>query len=235
MSEPVADTSAVLSAQDSLVLASMASPVEMELITAWVERQRADHPGARVDVLRLPEPDAPPSALAALKQQLESGDDRSIVPVRVFWLPPPDRSRLAKVAGLLPGLDPYHPNQRRQRRIRRDAPARARVVAGEPAKASELRQQWRDTTVGEDPWDLAEFVIRRAILAIERVEYRILGPQYKSPRLLKPEILASARFRAGLRDIPGATVDAAGKMLDELATGWSRVSVDLVSVLGRAI
>ncbi|MGF2945423.1 glycerol-3-phosphate 1-O-acyltransferase [Mycobacterium sp. Lab-001] len=235
MSEPAADTSAVLSAQDSLVLASMASPVEMELITAWVERQRSDHPGARVDVLQLPEPDAPPSALAALKQQLESGDDRSIVPVRVFWLPPPDRSRLAKVAGLLPGLDPYHPNQRRQRRIRRDAPARARVVAGEPAKVSELRQQWRDTTVGEDPWDFAEFVIRRAILAIERVEYRILGPQYKSPRLLKPEILASARFRAGLHNIPGATVDAAGKMLDELATGWSRVSVDLVSVLGRAI
>ena len=102
MSEPAADTSA---AQDSLVLASMASPVEMELITAWVERQRADHPGTRVDVLRLPEPDAPPSELSALAQQLESGDDRSIVPVQVFWLPPPDRSRLAKVAGLLPGLD----------------------------------------------------------------------------------------------------------------------------------
>jgi len=235
VTEPAADTSAVLSAQDSLVLASMASPVEMELITAWVDRQRAVHPGARVDVLRLPEPDAPPSALTALARQLESGDDRSIVPVQVFWLPPPDRSRLAKVAGLLPGLDPYHPNQRRQRRIRRDAPGRARVVAGEPAKVSELRQQWRDTTVGEDPRDFAEFVIRRAILAIERVEYRILGPQYKSPRLLKPEILASARFRAGLQKIPGATVEEAGKMLDELATGWSRVSVDLVSVLGRAI
>jgi len=235
VTEPAADTSAVLSAQDSLVLASMASPVEMELITAWVDRQRAVHPGARVDVLRLPEPDAPPSTLTTLARQLESGDDRSIVPVQVFWLPPPDRSRLAKVAGLLPGLDPYHPNQRRQRRIRRDAPGRARVVAGEPAKVSELRQQWRDTTVGEDPRDFAGFVVRRAILAIERVEYRILGPQYKSPRLLKPEILASARFRAGLQKIPGATVEEAGKMLDELATGWSRVSVDLVSVLGRAI
>src|SRR5262249_18120956 len=54
-------------------------------------------------------------------------------------------------------------------------------------------------------------------------------------RLVKPEILASTRFRAGLEKIPGATVDEAGEMLDELATGWSRVSVDLVSVLGKLL
>jgi glycerol-3-phosphate O-acyltransferase len=153
----------------------------------------------------------------------------------VFWLPPPDRSRVEKVAGLLPGRDPYHPNQRQQRRILRSDPRRARVVAGESAKVSELRQQWRDTTVGENERDFAQFVTRRAILAMERAEYRILGPQYKSPRLVKPEILASARFRSGLQKIPGATVEEAGKMLDELATGWSRVSVDLVSVLGRML
>jgi glycerol-3-phosphate O-acyltransferase len=155
--------------------------------------------------------------------------------VRVFWLPPPDRSRVAKLAGLLPGRDPYHPNQRQQRHIVRSDPLRARVVVGESAKVSELRQQWRDTTVGQNQRDFAQFVTRRAILAMERAEYRILGPHYKSPRLVKPEILASARFRAGLQKIPGATVEEAGKMLDELATGWSRVSVDLVSVLGRML
>lgn len=112
---------------------------------------------------------------------------------------------------------------------------RARVVACEAAKASELRQQWRDTTVGGDEREFAQFVTCRALLALERAEYRILGPQYKSPRLLKPEILASTRFRAGLQKIPGASVEEAGKMLDELATGWSRVSVDLVSVLARAV
>ncbi len=235
MTQPAADTSAVLTAQDSLVLASMASPVEVELVTAWMDQQRAGNPAAKFDVLKLPPPHAPPEALTALVEQLESGEDRSIVPVRVFWLPAPDRGRAAKLAGLLPGQDPYHPNQRQQRHIVRNAPHRARVVAGESAKVSELRQQWRDTTVGENKRDFAQFVIRRAILAMERVEYRILGPQYKSPRLLKPEILASSRFRAGLEKIPGATVEQAGKMLDELATGWSRVSVDLVSVLGRLI
>jgi glycerol-3-phosphate O-acyltransferase len=235
VTEPASDTSAVLTAQDSLVLASMQTPVEMQLVIDWLGQQRTRNPDATFDVLKLPSRNAPPSALTALVEQLESGEDRSVVPVRVFWLPPPDRSRVEKVAGLLPGRDPYHPNQRQQRRILRSDPRRARVVAGESAKVSELRQQWRDTTVGENERDFAQFVTRRAILAMERAEYRILGPQYKSPRLVKPEILASARFRAGLEKIPGATVEEAGKMLDELATGWSRVSVDLVSVLGRML
>lgn len=236
MTEPAADTTAVLTGQDSLVLASMASPVERELVTAWMAQQRADRPEARFDVLELPPPNAPAGALAALIEQLEAAnDDRAVVPVRVFWLPPPNRGRIAKLAGLLPGRDPYHPNERQQLQIMRNAPQRARVVAGEPAKVSELRQQWRETTVGENSCDFARFVIRRALLALERVEYRILGPQYKSPRLVKPEILESSRFRAGLKKIPGATVEEAGTMLDELATGWSRVSVDLVGVLGRAL
>ncbi|OBH57480.1 glycerol-3-phosphate acyltransferase [Mycobacterium mantenii] len=235
MTEPAADTSAILARTDSLVLASMTSPVEMDLVTAWMDRQRAGNPGANFDLVKLPRLDAPPEAMTALAEQLECGQDRSIVPVRVFWLPEPDRGRLAKLAGLLPGRDPYHPNQRQQEQIVRIAPQRARVVAGEGAAVSELRRQWRDTTVGQDKNDFAQFVIRRAILAMERVEYRILGPQYKSPRLVKPEILASNRFRAGLAKIPGATVDEAGKMLDELATGWSRASVDLVGVLGRML
>jgi glycerol-3-phosphate O-acyltransferase len=217
----------------------MASPVETELVMDWVGQQRADNPEAKFEVLALPQRNAPPAALTALAEELDSGpqanEDRSIVPVRVFWLPPANRGRVAKLAGLLPGRDPYHPNQRQQRQILRNDPQRARVVAGESAKVSELRQLWRDTTVGEDKRDFAQFVTRRAILAMERAEYRILGPQYKSPRLVKPEILASARFRAGLEKIPGATVEEAGKMLDELATGWSRVSVDLVGVLGRAL
>ncbi len=78
-------------------------------------------------------------------------------------------------------------------------------------------------------------MLRRAELAIERVELRLLGPAYKSPRLVKPEMLASARFIEGLEQIPGATAEKAGEMLDELATGWSRFSVDLIPSLGRAI
>lgn len=219
---------------DALVLASVSSPAEEELLNDWLEQQRREHPDSKVDVLRLPHDDPPPAVLAQLVAELEADEDRSVVPVRVFWVPGglPTRS---KVVALLSGRDTYRPPEIIQRRILRRDPSRARVVAGEPAKVSELRQQWADTTVAENSREFARFVIRRAVLAIERVELRLLGPEYKSPRLIKPEILASSRFREGLEQIPDATVAKAGEMLDELSTGWSRFSVDLIPSLGRAI
>ncbi|OBF52743.1 glycerol-3-phosphate 1-O-acyltransferase [Mycolicibacterium monacense] len=220
---------------DALVLAAASSPAEVELLDEWLAAQRHDNPDVEVDVLQLPVDGEPsPGVLAKLVEELEADEDRTVVPVRVFWVPAglPTRS---KVVALISGRDTYRPPEILQRRILKRDRTRARVIAGEPAKVSELRQQWHDHTVAENPRDFAHFVVRRAVLAIERVEYRLLGPEYKSPRLVKPEILASTKFRAGLEKIPGATVDEAGKMLDELATGWSRVSVDLIPNLSRLI
>ena len=87
MTKSAAGNSAVLTAQDSLILASMASPVETELVMDWVGQQRAGNPEAKFEVVALPRRDAPPTALTALAEELESGEDRSVVPVRVFWLP----------------------------------------------------------------------------------------------------------------------------------------------------
>jgi glycerol-3-phosphate O-acyltransferase len=231
---PADDLASFTTADDALVLASVSSPAELELLNDWLQRQRREHPDSNVEVLQLPAEEPPPGVLAQLVEKLESDDDRSVVPVRVFWVAAglPTRS---KVVGFLSGRDTYRPPERLQRRILRKDPSRARVVAGEPAKVSELRQQWRDNTVGDSPREFARFVIRRAMLAIERVEYRLLGPEYKSPRLVKPEMLESARFRAGLEQIPGATVEEAGEILDELATGWSRFSVDLIPNLSKLI
>ena len=212
---------------DALVLASVSSPAEEELLNDWLERQRREHPDSKVDVLRLPaDDDPPPGILARLVEELEADEDRSVVPVRVFWVPGglPTRS---KVVALLSGRDTYRPPEILQKRILKKDPSRARVVAGDPAKVSELRQQWNDTTVAENPREFARFVIRRASLAIERVELRLLGPEYKSPRLIKPEMLASARFREGLEKIPGATVEKAGR-------DARRTLHRLESVLGRS-
>ena len=220
---------------DALVLASVDSPAERELLGDWLSQQRSRHPEARIEVLELPgDEDPSPGTLARLVELLDADDDRSVVPARVFWVPGglPTRS---KVVSLLSGRDTYRPPKVLQHRILKRDPSRARVVAGEPAKVSELKQSWSDTTVAENPREFARFVIRRAILAIERVELRLLGPEYKSPRLIKPELLSSTRFRDGLEAIPGATLDKAGAMLDELSTGWSRFSVDLIPTLGRAI
>ncbi|MET0901107.1 MAG: glycerol-3-phosphate 1-O-acyltransferase [Mycobacterium sp.] len=214
---------------DSLILAAVSSAAERDMLDDWLRQQRRAHPGIRIDVLQLPAEDEepPPGVIAQLVAELEAEQDRSVVPVRVFWVAAGLPTRV-KVVGWLSGRDTYRPPEMLQRSILRRDSARAQVVAGEPALVSELRRQYEDTTVGESPRDFARFVLRRASLAIERIEYRLLGPEYKSPRLVKPEMLASTRFRAGLDEIPGASVEAAGEILDELATGWSRFSIDLI-------
>lgn len=232
---PAPDPSRATTTADTLVLAYVKSPVEADLVHEWLERYRDGRRGDRIDLLELDPSQRSPGAMARLVGHLERDERRSILPVRVFWMPRAEASALKRVAALLPGRNPYRPSERQQRQILRTESSLARVVVGEPASVADLRSQWSENTVGENPRDFAHFVTRRAVLALERAENRILGPQYKSPRLVKPEILASTRFREGLQAIPGATVDEAGKMLDELSTGWSRVSVDMVAVLTRML
>ncbi|BBZ76778.1 glycerol-3-phosphate acyltransferase [Mycolicibacterium anyangense] len=219
---------------DALVLASVSSKAEFDLLHDWLRAQRQAHPDTKVEVLQLPAGDPPPAVVAQLVEELAGSEDRLVVPVRVFWVPGGLPTRV-KVVGLISGRDTYRPPEMLQRSILRKDPTRARIVAGEPAKVSELRQQWQENTVGESPRDFARFVLRRARLAIERMELRLLGPEYKSPQLITDELMASSRFMDGLEKIPGATPAQAEEMLNELATGWSRFSVDLIPNLGRAI
>ena len=113
-------------------------------------------------------------------ETLEGPGDPTVIPVRVFWVPGGLPTRV-KLAGLLSGRDTYRPPEMLQRAILKKDRSRARIVAGEPAKVSELRQLWQENTVGDSPRDFAQFVLRRANLAVERIELRLLGPEYKSP------------------------------------------------------
>lgn len=219
---------------DALVLASVSSKAESDLLNAWTAAQRRAHPNVHVEVLRIPHSDPTPQLVNELAEKLNASEDRMVVPVRVFWVPGGLPTRV-KLAGLISGRETYRPPEMLQRAILKKDPSRARVVAGDPAKVSELRSQWDHDVVGDSQQDFARFVLRRANLAIERIELRLLGPEYKSPRLLTDEIMASTRFIKGLDGIPGASPEKAEAMLNELATGWSRFSVDLIPNLGRAI
>ncbi|MGI9124410.1 MAG: glycerol-3-phosphate 1-O-acyltransferase, partial [Mycobacterium sp.] len=219
---------------DALVLASVSSKAEFALLNDWLRAQRKANPDTRVDVVKLPHTDPSSQVVDEVAEKLNAGNDRTVVPVRVFWVPGGLPTRV-KLAGLISGRDHYRPPEILQRAILKKDPSRARIVAGEPATVSELRKQWQENTVGNSPRDFAKFVLRRANLAIERIELRLLGPEYKSPRLVTDEIMTSSRFVDGLEAIPGATPEKAEAMLNELATGWSRFSVDLIPNLGRAI
>ena len=185
----------------------------------------AGSPGAR-----------PPAGL------VDRDDDTALVPVRVAWLPEehPGR-RAARLADMMPGRDPYRPSERQQQRILARQPGRAVVLAGEPATIGSLRARWAQATGGDDPDDFGGYVARRATLALDRAEYRLRGPRYKTPSLVKEEILASRRFREGLEGVrrgpDGAppSLEEAGEILDELAAGWSRRLIDVIPTVGRLI
>jgi glycerol-3-phosphate O-acyltransferase len=177
-------------------------------------------------------------ALTELVGLLGGDDGIRLVPVRVAWLPG-ERAGSGRLVDMLPGRDPYHPRERQQRRILGRQPGRATVLVGEPATIGALRRRWAEATGGGDPGDFAAYVARQATLTLDRAEYRRLGPRYKTPSLVKEEILSSRRFRDGLRDLgqpgEGPAEAEAGRILDELVAGWDRRLIDIMPNLGRLI
>jgi glycerol-3-phosphate O-acyltransferase len=237
----------------TVLLTQAATATEARLISEHI----AASGGAGRSPVSLGAPGAPlPAVLsdeALLDEALldESGDLR-LVPVRVAWRPAEhEGGRAARLNDMLPGHDPYHPGERQQQRILARQPGRATVLVGEPATVGLLRRQWEQATGGGDPAGFATYVARRATLALDWAEYRLLGPRYKTPSLVKEEILSSRRFRDGLQGLgrePGAPASEPGqalapeqalaeadKILDELAAGWSRRLIDVMPTIGRLI
>jgi len=214
----------------TVLLTQAATPTEARLIRERI----AAAGGSSVPPVSLgPAGDGLPRSL------LDGDEDVRLVPVRVAWLPEEHAGRrVARVADLRPGHDPYHPSERQQQRILARQPGRAVVLAGEPATLGSLRQRWAETT---DDDDFAAYVARRATLTLDQAEYRLRGPRYKTPSLVKDEILSSRRFRNGLRavrrgpDGSPASLEEAGEILDELAAGWSRRLIDVMPTVGRLI
>jgi glycerol-3-phosphate O-acyltransferase len=231
------DLAGLLADRDGTVLLTQAAtPTEERLIR---ERLAASGGTGRPPV-SLAEPGDGTAPL--LRSLLDGDEDLRLVPVRVAWLPEERAGqRAARLHDILPGHDPYHPSERQQQRILARQPGRATVLVGEPASVGALRQHWAETTGGEDPDGFPGYVARRATLALDQAEYRLLGPRYKTPSLVKDEIVSSRRFRAGLRTVrrgaDGAapSLAEAGQILDELAAGWSRRLIDIMPTVGRLI
>jgi len=222
----------------SVVLAQAGTPTEARLI----REQVAAAGGTGQPLVSLGPAGSPDGGLPA--DLLDRDDDTTLVPVRVAWLPEEHAGRrAARLADMMPGRDPYQPSERQQRRILARQPGRARVLVGEPATIGSLRQRWAEATGGDDPDDFGGYVARRATLALDRAEYRLRGPRYKTPSLVKEEILSSRRFRAGLARIrrpdeadgTPPSLEEAGEILDELAAGWSRRLIDVMPNVGRLI
>jgi glycerol-3-phosphate O-acyltransferase len=234
-----------------VLLLDAATPLERRILDGWIRRHRPADPGqgraAAVDAIGLPpsrrrrrraRPDPRMEAL------LSEGDDPLLAPLRVVWLAPEraDGRRTVTLPLLLTSGDPRDPGLLRQRWILGRQRDRCRIVAGEPAPLSELRERWL-AAGGAGPGEtsgLCDFVVRQAHLALERGERRLRGARYKVPRLLHEDILARPAFRGALarlaRQLGRPEEDVAreaSRDLREIAAATSPTMVDVADQLFR--
>jgi glycerol-3-phosphate O-acyltransferase len=254
-----------------LILSAASTPVERELIERWA---RDSQPPAEGEVAAVSAKGGPgtdvapggeegpgagsgghaPSLTTAevidlrdtqLAARLRTGDDPLLVPVRVTWLPKErEGRRQAGWSDILALRDPRRPSRRRQGRIaERDADG-YRIVAGEPARVSELRARFaqRSGDARADPAALARFVVRQATFALERAERAVIGDRYKVPRLVVEEITSGRQFQArvaALADRLGMDRERAGRRaasaLRELAAVQSRLAIDIFTTAMRPL
>jgi len=229
-------------------LLDASSAVEERLLRAWIERHRPAGVGSHAyDVVHLPPSRRPRKrrSLRALEACLASGGEALLAPLRVAWLPKKRGDvRAVWPRDLILLRDPRDPGVLRQSLILRRDPDRCRIVAGEPAPVSELRERWRRAG-GADlslTTGLAEFIARQAVLALERSERTLRGARYKVPRLLREDILGRPSFRGGIHRLAGAlertpasVTREASQDLREIAATHSPLVIDLVAWLIRLL
>lgn len=224
---------------DSTVyLVQSASAAERRILADWI-RDHGDATAERID-LQFPRDQAsivPPD----FGSRLQRDDDPVMSPIRVAWLPKSRGGRRdIKLIDLLLIGDPRSPRGYARDWIARHQPDRYRVLVGEPARLSALREVFDRHSGSSDKESFSAFVVRRATLSLEREESKLLGPQYKMPRLVREDIRASARFREGLAkeaERTGTPMARAEELADialrELASGYSPLGVDINRTLGR--
>jgi glycerol-3-phosphate O-acyltransferase len=152
--------------------------------------------------------------------------------------------RIPQLVDLLTLGDPRDPNRLLQEMFVRFRPDRIRVVAGDAAPLSALRQRWVEARAArpDDPHGFAEYIALQGSLALEVAERRVRGNRYKVPRLLGEDLLGSAKFQFGLERLAKTTGEQiedlavkAARYLKEIAARPSTFVIDLVASLIRLV
>lgn len=181
--------------------------LERRLIEEWIAKSQGSTP---FELIPIPSTRAWDAGRLdpALVSRLERGDDPQLTPVRVAWLPRErEGERAVRLFDLLTLGNPRAPGFFGKRWVLSRHPDRCRVVEGESARLSALRERWLrgGGDKDSDPSSLALFVLRGAALALERAERPLRGARYKVPRFVRQEILAHREFRSGLATLEATT------------------------------
>ena len=226
----------------TIYLKQVSCAAERKILEQWLRTNIADE----TESLTLSFPDKQSTVVPpGLELRLDSmTDDPLLAPLRVAWLPKlRDGRRDIRPLDLLLIGDPRQPRNYAKKLIAKRQPDRFKVLLGEPARLSELRETWiQQAANADDSHSFPEFVVRRATLSLAREESRLRGSQYKMPRLVKEDILSSIRFRDGLTQQAKRariTTERAEKLvkiaLGEMASGFTAIGIDVNRSLGRLL
>ncbi len=227
-------------------LLDAASSLEEGILRRWVEENRPEGVApADVEAVRIPSSRITRvNRMGPLEPSLATSVDPLLTPLRVLWLPRERKGRrVARLSDVLRFGDPRDPGALRALWIARFSPDRVRVIAGEPAPVSDLRERWR-AACGRDVAEtmgLAAFVARQAALALDRAERKVRGDRYKVPRFLHEEILARPSFEGGLDRLareegidPSRVSKRARRYLKEIAANHNPLMIDIFAQMCRS-
>lgn len=214
-----------------VVLSDASTRVERELIADWLAADGLTAEYRSAETLTKLELD--PRNLE--KKLVGRTDDPLVIPVRVTWLPAArDAAHGLRFSDLLALASPHSPGQLIQRWLVKHAPDQHRILTGEPARLSELRSRLVAEKIDPAPDSFARYILRNAVVTLERAERAVIGDRYKVPRLVAEQILDSAAFGHKLDMIAAhvgttraETRQRAKAALGELVAVQSRVVTEL--------
>lgn len=209
--------------------------LQIVYLDGWAQRRHSEPVDQLVDILS------------------GQGERAYFVPIRVLWFPRKKHGeQRARLTDILMG-DPRQPSGLRQRWIYRREPDRCHLVAAAGSDTRDLVVRYARAVENESPHHplpdrvdkvgctaRAEFILRQAILALERAERRQRGARYKVPRLIADEVLTRPDFARQLRNVASSeniTMDDARKYaascLKEMAADHRTFFLDMMVALSR--
>ena len=222
-------------AGDVVFLLDCRGATEKKILLRGIEEHRPKD--ARIEVI-----DAGLSRRDAMREQIDGRDTRYFVPLRVSWQPP--RTRATSRVSLRDMIvrDTGRPGALTQRLIEQRVPKPYEIVVGQGATLGELKRRLLQQPGVEriEGDNLAGFVSKSALLALDRSERRLRGRRYKIPRMITEEVLGRPRLIAALKEIAresGRSLDdvnrEARSYLAEMAAAHTTFGMDLAAALGR--
>lgn len=227
---------------ETVFLVEAGSSFELNCIRKWIEEHpRYSESDAKLVVIG----DARDGGHKELKSLMDGGDisgDPWLQPLRVIWKPSEDVRHGKSFVNTWLATVFEKPGRIRQKLMGGSAPDRLRVAEGQGAFLSSVRERFDETwgAEGVRTTRLPEFVIRQAVIALDRAERSIRGARYKVARLLMGDVVASPSFQRDLGALAGrlgrslSEVEAETKTyLDEMSARQTPVSLDIAMGLYR--